>query len=149
MTIAIIATGDPQTKGSAKAFKHRTTGKIIVRNDNPKCKAWAEAIAWQARAAMGPRKPIVGLVRVVADFKLTKPRTSKLAAPALDVDKLLRAALDALTGVVFVDDRQVVEAVARKAWATGKPGVTLRIEEAPTETLAELAARLSAIGAAS
>jgi Holliday junction resolvase RusA-like endonuclease len=33
-----------------------------------------------------------------------------------DVDKLCRALFDAMTGVVYVDDRQVVEVEARRAW---------------------------------
>ena len=33
-----------------------------------------------------------------------------------DIDKLARAVLDALTGIVWVDDDQVVELVCRKRW---------------------------------
>lgn len=36
-----------------------------------------------------------------------------------DIDKLSRAVLDALTGVAYLDDRQVVELDARKAYLIG------------------------------
>jgi len=36
-----------------------------------------------------------------------------------DIDKLSRAVLDALTGVAYLDDRQVVELEARKAYLMG------------------------------
>jgi crossover junction endodeoxyribonuclease RusA len=37
-----------------------------------------------------------------------------------DLDKLCRAILDALTGVAYLDDRQVVELDARKAYLMGR-----------------------------
>ena len=80
---------------------------------------------------MGSTPPIASPVRVVAEFRLVRPKTTKLAAPRLDLDKLVRAGLDALTGVVFVDDRQVVAITATKAWAdaTRPAGVTMTIDE--------------------
>lgn len=36
-----------------------------------------------------------------------------------DIDKLSRAVLDALSGVAYIDDRQVVELEARKAYLMG------------------------------
>ncbi len=131
--ITFTVDGDPQTKGSAKAFKHATTGRVIVMNDNPKCKAWASAVGWKARLAMGATPIAVGPVRVEALFTMPRPRTSKLAAPRLDVDKLIRALLDALTGIVYRDDAQVVEVVARKMW--GKAGVRVTVTNEPKEQL--------------
>ena len=49
-----------------------------------------------------------------------------------DVDKLLRAICDAASGVVYVDDRQVVQVTATKYWRRtreGVEGMLLRIEE--------------------
>ena len=126
MIIEFTVAGEPQTKGSAKAFRHRTTGKIVVRNDNAKCATWASTVSWRAKRAAssaGLSRPLAVPVRVTAAFSLALPPTSKLPAPRLDVDKLVRAVLDALTGIVYVDDKQVVELAARKAW--GEPGVAI------------------------
>lgn len=125
--IAFTVSGDPQTKGSAKAFRHKSTGKIIVRNDNARCASWSSAVAWKARLAMGPKKPTPTPVSVTLSFTLARPKTTKLATPRLDIDKLTRAVLDALTGIVYVDDKQVAEVTARKAW--GEPGVVIEVSE--------------------
>ena len=37
-----------------------------------------------------------------------------------DIDKLSRAVLDALTGVAYLDDRQVIQLEARKAYFKGQ-----------------------------
>lgn len=42
-----------------------------------------------------------------------------------DLDKLARAALDAMTGLVFVDDSQVVYLNARKSYGTTQSGMEL------------------------
>jgi len=50
-------------------------------------------------------------------LKSGQPRKGAPAYPPLDVDKLVRATGDALSGVVFEDDRQVVRIEAAKAYA--------------------------------
>lgn len=141
MTIAeFTVSGRPETKGSAKAFRHRGTGKIIVRNDNEKCAGWSRAVGWSARAAMRGAQPISGPVTVEAVFRFPRPKTTKLRAPRLDLDKLARALLDGMTGIVYVDDKQVAELRARKEW--GPAGVAVSVFETPgqLEPLAALGA---------
>lgn len=61
-------------------------------------------------------------VRVVACFPIPKSWSKKKKAdaarliPRIDVDNVLKAVLDAMNGVVFEDDRQVVKAVAEKRY---------------------------------
>ncbi len=59
-------------------------------------------------------------------FRVARPKTTKLAAPRLDLDKLARALLDGMTGVVYVDDKQVVRLVAAKEWGEDGASVTVR-----------------------
>lgn len=47
----------------------------------------------------------------------------RAAMPGPDIDKLTRAVLDALTGVLYDDDRRVVVIHARKCWTDGEPGL--------------------------
>lgn len=132
--IAFTVDGDPQTKGSAKAFVRGKTAKgkprVVVMNDNAKCAAWASSVSWKAKLAMsttGLVAPWPMPVRVSLAFTLARPKTTKLAAPRLDIDKLTRAVLDALTGIVYVDDKQVVDVRATKSW--GAPGVRIEVEQ--------------------
>jgi Holliday junction resolvase RusA-like endonuclease len=62
-----------------------------------------------------------------------------------DLDKLVRAVLDALTGCCFHDDAQVSEIAARKRYADfDPPGLVLDVQEfAPSEAAATLAAERS------
>ena len=45
MTLSFTVAGVSQPKGSTKAFRARRSNRIIVTNDNAKCKAWERAIA--------------------------------------------------------------------------------------------------------
>mgnify|MGYP000390831330 FL=1 len=73
--------------------------------------------------------PMKGAVTIEAVFRFPRPPTTKLAAPRLDVDKLARALLDGLTGIVYVDDKQVARLHARKEW--GPAGVSVVAVETP------------------
>lgn len=70
--------------------------------------AWRQLVKVLARRNVR-REPCLGVVDVVLDFTFVRPKTSKRLAPTVrpDLDKLARAVLDALTGVVFEDDSQV------------------------------------------
>lgn len=131
--------GLPATKGSVRSFVNRKTGRVVSLSDNPRLKGWEAAVAWSARAA-GARP---GLEPAVArmEFRLPRPKghlgkggAVKASAPLVpttkpDIDKLVRAVLDGLTGVAFVDDSQVVEVAASKRYcAEGEaPGVVVSL----------------------
>ena len=141
--VRFTAFGIPQPQGSARLVPvsqpcrvcHRREQRIT--SDNPKLKPWRQLI----RRALDAEEmaPIEGPVRVSLLFMLPRPKghhgakgivPSAPTYPAVrpDVDKLARAALDALTGPAFADDSQVVELIVLKHYATGTPGVDIRIE---------------------
>ncbi len=153
-SITFTVDGDPQTKGSAKAFvvfghvleavaRFRKTGKRIaprafITNDNPNAKAWQETVMDTALAARrgGPLlsgELMAGAVVVDLVFHLERPQkirssiVSHTSRP--DVDKLARCVLDALTGVIYADDGQVVAIRLAKQYAPidGRPGVAITI----------------------
>lgn len=80
--------------------------------------------------------PIDGPVAVRLDFVMPRPKSTPKtrATPAAtkkpDLDKLIRAILDAVTAVAWHDDSQVVSVVASKRLAEldERPGVLVRIE---------------------
>ena len=80
-----------------------------------------------------------GPVRVHVSFYLPKPKSApKRTIPHVkkpDIDKLMRAILDALKGVVWTDDSQVTSISATKDYAEGSamPRADIRIEQIGVE----------------
>jgi Holliday junction resolvase RusA-like endonuclease len=69
-------------------------------------------------------------MKVTLLFVMPRPKTVKRAEPSVapDLDKLVRAALDALTSVAYEDDGQVTEIHAIKIYG-GVPGLEVRVEK--------------------
>lgn len=125
--------GLPVPQGSVRAFV--IAGRARVTSDTGhRLGDWRNAIASEARLAA--QELILGPVHVRADFLLPRPasRPKRDLWPDRkpDLDKLARAALDALTAVVFKDDAQVVRLSVTKRYAEGEqqPGVLLEVEAA-------------------
>lgn len=123
--IAFTVEGVPATKGSWRPIT--VNGRTRLIPQLKRSKPWQEMIAWKARVAMAGRLPFAGPVRVTAVFRLARPKSTKLATPRPDGDKLDRCLWDAMTGIVYGDDSQVTEWSGRKEW--GAPGVDVRVEE--------------------
>jgi len=132
MRVEFRCDGIPQTKGSAKAFMRPGMKFPVVTNDNAKCKPWQAGVTQAAAAAM-KGEPWRGPVMLTLVFYMPRPKghygTGKNAgmlrpsAPVHhttkpDLDKLVRAVKDGLTGVVYGDDSQVVWINARKEYAS-------------------------------
>ena len=60
-----------------------------------------------------------GAVSIMLRFAMLKPKSAKREYPSVrpDLDKLSRAVLDALHGIVFKDDGQVIRLTAEKYYA--------------------------------
>lgn len=119
------------TKGSTKSFLNPKTGKIVTMADNANLKQWTKDARWQARAAKVPMIYKPHGVALYVRVESVKPKTSKATAPTVrpDLDKSLRAILDALTGVCYADDSQVVSVTATKAYGPSEC-VTVTVERA-------------------
>lgn len=145
--------GAAQTKGSAKAFvpkkwaeaavREGKAPRAIVTNDNPAAKAWEQRIATEAQK-VADEGLFVGPVVLIATFHLPRPKSlpkrivHHMTRP--DCDKATRCVLDALTGVLYHDDGQVVELHVRKqfAAAAAAPCVRIIVEEACAPDPAQL-----------
>ena len=88
-------------------------------------------IALYAKAAMRGRPPFTGEVKLTAEFYRPKPKPRKGQKPQVsfigDVDRYLNAIMDALIGICYLDDRQVVDAHPKKLF--GEPHVIIEVEE--------------------
>ena len=99
----------------------RNDGKPFLRDSNSvSLQAWRTAINFVLQGKWeGP--PLEGPVKVKLAFGLLRPPSvSKKRRPwptvKPDIDKLVRAVLDAMTGICFRDDSQVVDLMATKEY---------------------------------
>jgi crossover junction endodeoxyribonuclease RusA len=149
--------GEAVAKGSMKTFAFQLkdpagqplyrNGKPVLRSvathDNPKTREWALLVAGAASEAIRSRtvdsadvpwRVLEGPVRLALAFYLPRPQSlpKRIVAniKGLDVDKLSRLILDALSGLAYGDDRQVVELIAGKYYAApSEPAhVDVRVE---------------------
>lgn len=135
--ISFTVEGHPATKGSVRAVVRGRTkagkAKAITIPMSKRLPAWNEAVGRAAREAMRGR-PMYDRntpVEVVIHFYMPRPKKPSRSWPRCDVDKLLRATLDAMSGIVFADDDQVVDAHPHK-WFAGMgsdPGATIHVKE--------------------
>jgi len=89
---------------------------------------WRADIARVAKSVIWEKA--VESVEVHLTFTLLKPKTVKRNEPFVrpDIDKLIRAVLDGLTGVAYDDDQQVTKITAIKEYGTVE-GVLIRITD--------------------
>ncbi len=141
MTLAFTVFGVAQPKGNMRAINIPGMKFPIVTDSNRSVKSWSQLVAEGANRALGAlpaaeRGVLEGPVRLTMAFYLPRPKkfqrrgvpVAHLTAP--DWDKLSRAVSDALTHVVYRDDKQVVEAIVGKFYAEvdGTPRVDVRVE---------------------
>ena len=109
----------PEPQGSSKGFPiKRANGKIgvVITSANSKLKPFRHTVAQTAILAARehgtlPLAPKGDAVRLSLHFYLDRPAScAKRMFPVVkpDADKLCRAVLDAVTGILFADDSQVV-----------------------------------------
>jgi Holliday junction resolvase RusA-like endonuclease len=147
--IEFFVAGRPTTQGSKKAFVNPKTGRAIVTEQmGDKLKTWRAIVAGGAQTAMerGDHSVISGPVLLSLGFRLKRPKShygtgknsvvKKGSAPCHpigipDLSKLTRAVEDAMKGIVWRDDSQVVVCHHTKAYALlGDPeGVHISIKE--------------------
>lgn len=141
--------GEPATQGS-----HNAGRRGQVYDKNKKLPAWRDAVTAAALAHCFADRAVGGWrhgpLMVIVRFRLQRPpshyrrgRNAHLLAsdapayPATrpDLDKMLRATLDALKlGFAYHDDGQVCAVTAVKAYADGaKPGAEIVIAPWPGE----------------
>jgi crossover junction endodeoxyribonuclease RusA len=123
--------GEPKPQGSMNGFS--LGGRIqIVHAKSTDLAVWRHAVTATAFDLWGENPALDEPVAVFLDFFLAKPKsaTKKRYLPDRrpDLDKLTRAVLDALTGIVFVDDARIVTLLAHKFYASGRPtGVAISV----------------------
>jgi Holliday junction resolvase RusA-like endonuclease len=118
--ISFTVEGNPVTQGSMKVINGH-----VIHSRGQALILWRTMIGLEARKAGA--FPVPNPVEMVIEFRLPRPKTVKRDLPyvAPDLDKLIRAVLDALTGIAYVDDGQVVSITSSKVY--GEPGVSISL----------------------
>lgn len=130
--------GKPQPQGSMKAFV--VAGRARITSDNTKLKSWRQDVGIMATHALKggglfaeKHVPVEAhyLFVIPPPATLPKGRTAPVVKP--DASKLIRAAEDAMTGIVYHDDAQITYTSARKVY--GVPARTVIVIRTAQEQL--------------
>jgi crossover junction endodeoxyribonuclease RusA len=105
----------PEPQGSSKAFI--IAGKARITSNNGKLKPYRQTVTCSVLdelnrqridTPVAPKHEPVWLgLRFIFQRPPSAPKRRRLPAVKPDLDKLVRATLDALTGVLYLDDAQV------------------------------------------
>jgi Holliday junction resolvase RusA-like endonuclease len=147
--VSFRVVGVAQPKGSTRAFVPKGWTRPIITTANPKSKGWQQLVAEQAQT-VAQDGLFVGPVLLSAVFCL--PRPQSLPKRVLhhtkkpDLDKLVRSTKDALKGVLYHDDAQVVKLHAEKRYAAvaAAPCVHITVADALAVEPAQLPLRTTA-----
>ena len=125
-TLHIVVYGVAQPQGSARLVPVRGYARPFITTDNKKLRPWRQEVAQTALAVMREtgtarlRRDVP--VEICVRFLFEKPKSVRKSAhwktTNPDVDKLLRAVLDALTGIAYEDDAHVCESSLVKAFGS-------------------------------
>jgi crossover junction endodeoxyribonuclease RusA len=137
----ILVPGLPRPAGSHRAFV--IAGRARIAPANKEQRSWQRVVSECAAEAWTGREPLLGQIMLTATFLFPHPKSHyrsgvyasqlKPQAPCHnsnkpDLDKLLRAVGDALTGIVWRDDSHVVVVHACKMYTTGGPCASIKVQ---------------------
>ena len=126
--------GEPRGKGRPK-FARR--GNFVKTYTDAKTASYEDQIRFYALQAMGDTKTIQGAVRVFISINMAVPKSyskrrtedclsgSERPLKKPDWDNVAKSVCDAMNGIVYVDDTQIVEAHVTKQYADQSQVVVL------------------------
>lgn len=113
--------GIPVTQGSLTPMRSKSTGRTIAKHSSVRLEGWREWVGFTALRHRPQGGFMDGPLVLVARFFLLRPKSVKRPYPTSqrdgDLDKYARAIGDALTGVLFRDDSQIVALRAEKTYS--------------------------------
>ncbi len=122
--ISFRVDGEPVPKQST-----RFDGKGHAHTD-PRVRGWQEHVMWKAKEAVnmipGGFMAYTCDLMVILTFYLGNKRR-------VDLDNLSKCVLDGMSGIIYADDRQVINLVLSKKINKENPGVEVMVYEYKTE----------------
>lgn len=124
--------GEPQGKARARTVKNQFTGQTMSYTPE-KTVLYENLIKMEYQAQCGGKffgKGVPVGIEVTCWYKQPKAKKKPMfPCKKPDMDNALKAVTDALNGVAWYDDAQVVVAQVYKLWAAEQPSVKVRIWE--------------------
>lgn len=118
-SLTFYASGHPRPQGSKRAILAHGKARLVEMARG--LKPWRQIVHLEALAALRAARaePFVGPVAVSLEFVMRRPKrpTKPACDTKPDLDKLVRAVLDGLTGAAIADDSAVVRISASKRYA--------------------------------
>lgn len=136
-SVTVVLSGDPQGKGRARAYR---VGNFIKHYTPEKTRTYEGMIRTAAMDAMSGREIIANPVEIelTAVFAVPASWSQKKRAAAIggslrpakkpDIDNVIKAWTDAMNGVVFADDCQIVRGSFEKLYGPA-PMVSVTVRE--------------------
>lgn len=134
--IFFVVPGQPVGKGRPRASSR---GGFVRMYTDAKTLSYEQVIAKQARYAMGPLEVLATPIsmRIVSLYSIPVSWSKRKQQLALngelipgkpDLDNVAKAVLDALNGVVYQDDKQVIRLVIEKSYSF-EPRIEVYVHE--------------------
>lgn len=129
--LCIFVPGVPQPGGSKRGFFIKKINRVVITDANKKAAGWKQLVTLHASSEYKD-EPYTGPLSVTITFQLLRPKghygsgsksnilkasSPKHPTSKPDATKLVRSTEDALTGVVWKDDAQIVHQEVRKIYA--------------------------------
>ncbi|MFA5424935.1 MAG: RusA family crossover junction endodeoxyribonuclease [Phycisphaerae bacterium] len=143
MKIEFFVPGAPAPGGSKKGFYVKSLNRVVMAPDSDKTKPWMATVS--AFAKLHYQGPLfTGPMRVTIVFRFLRPKNHygtgknasilKASAPKYhtvkpDTTKLFRSTEDAMVGIIYRDDSQVMHGPSEKVYVDRDPGAQITIEE--------------------
>jgi len=112
--IRFFVPGVPRPQGSKRAITVKGKAYSVLIEQVKGVEKWRRIVGTVAGNLWRPRHPVNGKVTVRLEFIMPWRKAPDKVYPPDDLDKLCRAMLDSLTGIIYNDDSQVTELVATK-----------------------------------
>ena len=136
----IEITGAPVAKGRGRAVNTPGGARVITPE---KTRKWEADARMEARRQMDRAEPFTQPLSISIIVTIAPPKSwpnwkREAALEGLiphtskpDIDNVVKAAMDALNGIVYVDDALAYKIEARKVWGM-RPSVWVLVAEVPT-----------------
>lgn len=131
---AIEPSGKGRPRFSSRGSKKDGDFKLRTHTDK-KTASFERQIRDLCRLQMRGAPPATGPLSISVVFRLKRPSTVRRLHPTVtpDLDNLIKAVLDGMNRVAWMDDAQIVEMLCRKEYSES-PGISLEMREICAES---------------
>jgi Holliday junction resolvase RusA-like endonuclease len=110
-------------------------GKFVTIYDAKESRAAKSHVALYASMAQGNKPVAMGALSATVEFHVKKPKSKirKNSTPfpypncKPDIDNMIKLVFDAINGIIFKDDSQIISLTASKVWASEEPKTQISI----------------------